>query len=465
MKGKSLTPRARFFHKSRIRRREEADGCGLPAVPAPQVHGYTLSAPPPASETTRRIVLRVAVLASLAATQLLAANDWPEFRGPTGQGHSPARNVPTHWSATSNVVWKVEIPGEGWSSPVLADGKIYLTTAVTESTNTSLRALCLDARDGRIQWNIEILKPDQEATQELHKKNSLASPTPIVRDGRVYVHFGHMGTAALDRSGEILWRQTGLKYAPMHGNGGSPALVGDALVFSCDGETDPFLVALAARTGQVRWKTPRNSTASRLFSFSTPLAIEVDGATQIISPASGFLAAYDPADGHEIWRVRYPEGFSVIPRPVFAHGLLFVSSSFMRPVVYAVKPAGAKGDVTDTHLIWKHEKGAPNTPSLLVVGDELYFVSDSGIATCLDARTGSLHWSERLGGGFSASPILTEGRVHFQNEEGVGYVLKAGKTFEVLAKNNLAERTLASPAVTDNTLFLRSQSHLWRIGE
>jgi len=219
-----------------------------------------------------------------------------------------------------------------------------------------------------------------------------------------------------------------------------------------------------AKTGKVRWKTPRNTTAARRFSFSTPLAIAVDGQTQIISPTSGFVAGYDPQNGREIWRARYPEGFSIITRPVFAHGLLFLSSSYMKPVLYAVKPAGAKGDVTDTHIVWSHAKGAPNTPSPLVAGDEIYFVSDSGIATCLDARTGALHWSERLGGGFSASPILAEGRIYFQNEEGVGTVVKAGKTFDVIAKNDFGERTLASPAATDNTLFLRSQSHLWRIG-
>jgi outer membrane protein assembly factor BamB len=423
-----------------------------------------MSAGPLAGEISRRIILRLALVGAFVSAQLFAANDWSEFRGPTGQGLSTAKNVPIHWNATSNVVWKTAIPGEGWSSPVLVDGKIYLTTAVTDSTNTSLRALCVNANDGRIQWNVEVLKPDPDAAREIHKKNSLASPTPIVRDGRVYVHFGHMGTAALDLSGKILWQQTTLKYSPMHGNGGSPALVGDALVFSCDGETDPFIVALDAKTGAVRWKTPRTGTASRLFSFSTPLAIEVDGATQIISPTSGFVAAYDPKDGREIWRARYPEGFSLITRPVFAHGLLFISSSFMRPAVYAIKPAGAKGDVTDTHIAWSYPKGAPNTPSPLVVGDELYFVSDSGIATCLNARTGGLHWSERLGGGFSASPVLAEGRIYFQNEEGVGTVLKAGKSFEVLARNDLGERTLASPAVTDNTLFLRSKSQLWRIG-
>jgi len=408
----------------------------------------------------------IPLLLLAAFTPLLsAAKHWPEFRGPTGQGHSVAKNVPVHWNATSNVVWKSKIPGAGWSSPVLMDGKIYLTTAVTAGPNLSLQTLSANAADGRILWQVTVLTPDPAAAEVMHKKNSLASPTPIVRDGKIYVHFGHLGTAALDLSGKVLWRQTGLNYSPMHGNGGSPALIDDLLVFSCDGETDPFLVALDANTGAVRWKTSRDSTASRKFSFSTPLAIAVDGATQIISPTSGFVAAYHPKDGREIWRVRYPEGFSVVTRPVFAQGLLFLSSSYLKPVLYAVRPAGAKGDVTDTHLAWSYAKGVPNTPSPVVVGEEIYFVSDSGIATCLDARTGALHWTERLGGGFSASPVLAEGRLYFQNEEGVGTVLKAGKTFAVLAKNDLDERTLASPAVTDNTLFLRSQSHLWRIGK
>jgi outer membrane protein assembly factor BamB len=403
-----------------------------------------------------------AILSALTAN---AAADWPEFRGPTGQGLSAATNVPISWSATNNIVWKITIPGDGWSSPVLVNGKIYLTTAINESSNITLHALCVNARDGRMEWNEKVFQPDSGDTKVMHKKNSLASPTPIVRDGRIYVHFGHMGTAALDLNGKTLWRQTGLKYPPTHGNGGSPALLGDQLIFGCDGGPDPLVAALDTNTGAVRWKTPRNTTASRKFSFSTPLAIEVNGAPQIISPGSGFVGGYNPKDGAEIWRVRYGEGYSVITRPVYAHGLLFISSSYDRPVLYAIKPADAKGDVTDTHVAWTHSKGVPNTPSPLVVGEELYFVSDGGIATCLNARTGNMHWNERIGGGYSASPVFAEGRLYFQNEEGVGTVLKAGKTFEVLAKNDIGERTLASIAVTDNTIFLRSKSHLWRIGK
>lgn len=416
---------------------------------------------------SRQMCILLATCLAFVAGRLWAAGDWPEFRGPTGQGISGATNIPIHWSATNNVVWKIVIPGEGWSSPVLASGRLYLTTATTASGagQPSLRALCVNAGDGRILWDVEVLQPEPGVAQTHHQKNGISSPTPIVRADRLYVHFGHMGTAALDLAGKVLWRQTDLKYPPTHGNGGSPALLGDRLLFSCDGTKDPFVAALDANTGAVLWKTPRNTPAAKQFSFSTPLAIEVDGATQIISAGSGFVGGYDPKDGREIWRARYGEGYSVVTRPVFAHGLLFVSSSYDRPVLYAIKPAGASGDVTATNVAWSHAKGVPNTPSPAVVGDELYFVSDAGVATCLEARTGKVHWSERLGGGFSASPIVAEGRIYFQNEEGIGYVVKAGKTFDLLATNELAERTLASPAVMDNALFLRSQSHLWRIGK
>ena len=194
------------------------------------------------------------------------------------------------------------------------------------------------------------------------------------------------------------------------------------------------------------------------------MAIELDGATQVILPGSGFVAGYAPADGRELWRVRYGEGYSVIPRPVYAHGLLFFGTGYDHPSLFAVRPAGAKGDVTDTAIAWQTNKGAPNTPSTICVGDQLYFVSDGGIASCADAKTGKVHWSERLGGDFSASPVFAEDRLYFQNETGTGFVLKPGLTFEVLAKNELGERSLASYAVTDGALFIRGETHLYRIG-
>ncbi len=406
------------------------------------------------------------LLASLT-TAIAAETEWPQFRGPTGQGHSLAKNLPIEWNATTNVAWKTPVPGSGWSSPVVSRGRIYLTAAVAPegSTEVTLRALCFDAAKGTLVWDTEVFRPDPGSATTMHRKNTAASPTPIVTADRLFVHFGHLGTAALDLAGQVLWRQEELKYSPVHGTGGSPILVEGTLVFSCDGKAVPFIAALDAATGAIRWKTPRNSPAKKQFSFSTPLAIQLDGATQIISPGSGLVGSYDVKDGRERWRVAYGEGYSVVPRPVFAHGLLYLSSSFDKPVFHAIKPAGANGDATATHIAWTIPKGAPHTASAVVAGDEVFFVSDAGIATCADAKSGSVHWTERLGGNFSASPIVAEGHIYFQNEEGIGFVVKAAKTYELLATNDLAERTLASPAAIDGTLILRSEGHLWRIGK
>jgi outer membrane protein assembly factor BamB len=403
----------------------------------------------------------------IVATLLLnsaQASDWPQFRGPTGDGISTASNVPLEWSASDHVAWKESIPGVGWSSPVLSNGKLYLTTAVTKADDTTtLQVLAVDASTGHIDWTADVFQPTKETAKEMHSKNSLASPTPIVDGDRLYVHFGHLGTAALDLKGNVLWRQTALGYHPRHGNGGSPVIAGDSLVFSCDASENPFVVALDRGTGEVRWKVDRNTNAAKKFSFSTPTLIDVDGQKQVISPGSGFVAAYDPANGRELWRVRYGEGYSVVPRPVFAGGILFVASGFDRPILYAINPKGAKGDATETNVLWQHEKGAPLTPSVLVVGDELYMVSDNGVATCLDAKTGNVHWTKRLGGDFSASPIFAEGRIYFQNEAGLTTVIKAANEFESLATNDLEERTLASPLATDGALILRTENNLWRI--
>ena len=403
---------------------------------------------------------------TFAALHLQAAEtEWPQFRGPTGQGISAAEKVPVEWNASTHIAWKVELPGMGWSSPVLAKGRLYLTnvTGQSDGSEVVLHALCLDAASGKTLWDAEVFHPDVATVRAMHRKNSPASSTPIVTDQCLYLHFGHMGTAALDLSGKVLWKQNELKYPPVHGAGGSPILVGDALVFSCDGERDPFVVALDSATGAIRWKTPRNSPAKKQFSFSTPLAITVGGVQEVVSPGPGFVGAYDVKDGHEIWRVGYGEGYSVVPRPVFAHGLLFVSSSFDAAVFYAIKPEGASGDVTATNVVWSNRKAAPHTASPVVVGDEVYFVSDAGIATCADARTGEVHWSERLGGGFSASPVVAESRIYFQNEAGVGFVVKASKQYELLATNDLGERSLASYAVADGTIFIRTEKQLWKV--
>ena len=403
--------------------------------------------------------------AFLALAALVPAGDWPQFRGPTGQGLATDDKVPTQWTTTKHVSWKQDIPGKGWSSPVVVGGKVYLTTATsTQDRDLSLRALCLDARNGKVLWNREVFRQDASKSPRIHTKNSHASPTPIVEGDRLYVHFGHQGTACLDLSGRVVWSNRDIHYDPVHGGGGSPVLVDDLLVFSTDGGDVREVIALEARTGKLRWRSKRSGTAGKSFSFGTPLVITVAGKKQIISPGSDMVGAYDPATGKEIWKVRY-RGYSVIPRPVFGHGLVFLSTSFDSAELLAIKPDG-KGDVTDTHIKWRLRKGAPHTPSPLLVGDELFVVGDRGLASCLDARLGTPHWQKRLGGrGYSASPVAAGGNVYFQSEDGVGTVVKAGKTYQQVARNELGERSLASCAVGDNSLFIRTEAHLYRIGK
>jgi len=390
----------------------------------------------------------------------VCAEDWTEFRGPGGQGHAKASNLPTDWSTTKNVVWKQAIPGKGWSSPVVVKDRVYLTVAVETGNEYSLQVRCLDAKTGKPVWDKEVKK---HPGTRIHTKNSHASPTPIVAGERIYVHFGTNGTFCLDLTGKIVWSQTTLTYAPVHGSGGSPILVDDVLISSCDGSDKNFVVGLEAATGKVKWKTDRGVKAFKTFCFSTPLCIEVDGKKQVVSPGPGMVAAYEPATGKEIWRFQYPvPGYSVIPRPVYGHGLVFLSTGYDAPVLLAIKPTGT-GDVTKTHLAWSTKSGAPHTPSPLLVGDELYMVSDKGVASCLDAKTGTVHWTERIGGAFSASPVFADDKIYLQSEEGVVTALKPGKKYENLGTSNMEEKTLASLGVVDRAIYLRTEGSLYRI--
>lgn len=390
-----------------------------------------------------------------------SAADWPEFRGPTGQGLYAGKPLATHWGPGKNIAWRTTIAGLGWSSPAIVGGKIYLTTAAPVDANYSLRAICLDAPTGKIVWEEEIFQETASYSPRVHNKNSHASPSPIVRGGRIYVHFGHQGTACLDLNGKAIWKNRDLKYPPVHGNGGSPALVGDQLIFSCDGASEPFVAALSASDGKLLWRTPRTWDSSKKFAFATPLAVEVAGKTQVVLPGAGGVAAYDPKTGAEIWKAAY-NGYSVIPRPVFGHGLVFLSSGFDSPVLLAIRVDGT-GDVTDTHVAWQLKRGAPLSASPLLVAHELYMVSDGGQASCVDAKTGKVHWQERVPGGYSASPLFANGNVYFENEKGVVTIVKASTKYEMVAKNTIPERTLASLAAADGVLYLRTDKALYRI--
>jgi outer membrane protein assembly factor BamB len=385
------------------------------------------------------------------------AEDWPEFRGPTGQGHSAERNLPFEWSESHNIIWKIPVQGSGWSSPVVSAGRVWITAALKQS-GTSLRAMAFDVESGRTLVDTEVFR--LRTTTLLNPKNSFASPTPIVDGDRVYVHFGADGTAALSTSGEILWK-TRLPYESQHGDGGSPALYGDLLLVSCDGADTAFVVAIDTRTGKIRWKTQRREPWDQ--AYTTPLVIRVGDKDQLVSVGAYRAAAYDPPSGKEIWRVSYADGFSNVPRPVYGHGLVYIATGFQQPSLLAVRVDGS-GDVTRTHIVWRLDRGVPLTPSPLLVGDELYIVSDVGIATCLDAQTGQVWWRERMAGNYSASPIFADGRIYFLSEEGVATVIAPGRQFRKLASNTLDGATLASIAVSGGSLFIRSDHNLYRIG-
>jgi len=386
------------------------------------------------------------------------AGDWPQFRGPTGDGHYVGPPIPTQWGPDKNVAWETPIPGRGWSSPIIWQGRAYLTTAVQQGQRHSLQAVAVDGQSGKVLWQREVLVEDGSKAPTPHAKNTHASPTPVTDGRRLYVHFGHLGTAALDFDGNVLWKNESLGYVPVHGNGGSPIVVGDKLIFSCDGTDKQIVVALDTATGRIAWKTPRNADPSKGFSFATPHLITVDGKEQVVSPGSNMAAAYDPATGRELWRVDY-DGYSLIQRPVFGHGLVYIQTGFNNPILHAVRPGA--GDVTD-RIVWTYRRSVPHTASYVLAGDELYMVSDKGIATCLDANTGKMHWSERVPGGYSASPIYHDGKIWLTNEDGGGTVLQAGKSFKVLAQSDVKEKTLASFAAADGALYVRTERHLYR---
>jgi len=405
------------------------------------------------------------VLLCVVCVSETQAADWPQFRGPGGQGHSDATNLPLTWSETENIKWKVPVAGLGWSSPAIKGDQIWITSAVDDGK--TLHAIALDRATGKSLHDVTIFELAEPGT--VHAKNSHASPTPLIEGDRVYVHYGAHGTACLKTDGTIVWKTQDLKHDHRHGPGGSPVIFEDLLILNCDGSDIQFVVALDKNTGEIRWKKKREHIGEdRLtgksnvpMSYTTPLLAEINGTIQLLSSGADSIVSYNPRNGEEYWWFRY-DGYSNVPRPVVGKGLVFISSGYDRPEFYAVKVDGT-GDVTESHLGWNMKKAAPLNPSPLLVGDELYLVDDDGIATCLDAVTGTQHWQRRIGGNFSASPTLADGKIYLLDEDGKTTVLTPGKKYEVLATNTLEGRTLATPAMVDHSVFLRTDTHLYRI--
>jgi len=418
-------------------------------------------------------------LATLLAIVLglpnFASADWPQFRGPTGQGHAAARGLAIQWSDSRHVTWKAPVPGRGHSSPVVSGEQVWLTTAT--DGGKSLRAICLDRASGHSVHDVEVFK---QKPSRRHPKNGFASPTPVTDGKHVWVHFGAAGTACLAADGRIVWKRTDLKYHHPHAPASSPIVFGDTLILCCDGKDAQFLVALDKKTGRTVWNQPRqhlerarvkeeSEPASRrgfpFMAYSTPLVIEVAGEPQIICPVADHVAAYDPRNGREIWWHGY-NGFSQVARPVFGHGLVFVIGTKVdgQPELFAIRPApDIRGELSDKSIRWRRTIGVPHVPSPLLIGDELYLLHDRGVVTCLDARSGRLAWQRRLAGNYSASPIFADGRVYACNEVGRTSVFLPGRMFRRLAVNVLPAGIFASPAVAGRALFLRTETHVYRI--
>jgi sugar lactone lactonase YvrE/enterochelin esterase-like enzyme len=437
----------------------------------------------------RRIsITAVTVLAGcLGLPAPAAAQEWPQWRGPGAQGHATtARDLPVTWSESENVAWKTPLPGRGWSSPVISASQIWMTTAIeTEiseeekkkrlegvaagqplnvSGPVSLHAICVDRGTGRLLHDLELIVVKDP--QPIHTLNSYASPTPVLEGGRLYCHFGDFGTACVDTAAaKVVWARRDQRLNHENGPGSTPVLWKDRLIFHCDGSDRQSIVALDAATGAVAWQTDRSgelrADPQLKKAYGTPLVLSLGGRDVVVSPAADWLYGYDPATGKELWKMGYGGlGFSIVPRPVVAHGLLFLSTSFMQAETLAVR----LGDgATAPEIVWRERKGAPSMPSPLVVDDDLYLVTDKGVATCLDARTGAVVWSERLGGNFSSSPLHADGRIYVGNRDGKTFVIKPGRTFTLEATNQLDGQIMATPAAIDTAIYLRTDKAVYRI--
>jgi outer membrane protein assembly factor BamB len=417
------------------------------------------------------MLMRYLILALLLA-------QWPQFRGPDGNGVTAATGLPLRWSETENVRWKTPIHGKAWSSPIVLGDRVWMTTATPDGRE--LFVVAVDKASGRVVLDQKLF--DVPNPQFAHAFNSYASPTPVgeprtsnLEPARVYVTFGSPGTAALDAaSGKVLWTRRDLECNHFRGAGSSPIVFRDLLVMHFDGSDVQYIVALDKRTGKTVWKTPRSidfqdvengkikADGDFRKAFSTPQIVTVDGRPVLISPGSKATYAYDPATGKELWRIVERSSFSASNRPVTGHGLVYYTTGWNTGSVMAVRPDG-RGDVSDSHVALRSPRGAPQKPSLLLLGDLLFMVNDTGIVTCLDAKTGVEVWHARMPDSYSASPIAAEGRIYFFSEDGKTTVIEAGRAFKVLAESTLDDGFMASAAVDGRAFYLRTKSALYRI--
>lgn len=406
--------------------------------------------------------------------------DWPEFRGPWGNGMvSPPGDTklvgfPLRWGETSNVVWKTAIPYRGWSTPVVMGGQVWLTTATVDGHD--FFAIGLDASTGEIRFNEKVFHSDNpEPLGNGASMNCYATPSPLIEPGRVYVHFGSFGTACLDTvTGRVLWKRDDLRCRHYRGPSSSLVSFENLLILTMDGADLQYHAALDKATGQTVWKTDRSVAwndenvpgqmardGDLRKAHSTPLIVTIAGKPQMLSAGAKAAYGYDPQTGRELWKVQYPD-FSVAPRPLFDGGLAFFVTGLTKLEMWAVKTDG-EGDVTSTGVAWKLRRNIGKYASPLLVDGLIYTAAEESFVSCIDASTGNAVWTERIGGKYAASPIYADGRLYFFSQEGVTTVLKPGRAFEALATNTLADGFMASPAASDRAFFLRTRTHLYRV--
>ena len=409
------------------------------------------------------------VFAVFAAGTALA--EWPQFRGPQGDGVARGA-LPLTWSERQNVRWKTPIHGRAWSSPVVLGDQVWVTTATPDGRELSAIAVHRDT--GRVIHDLKLFTV--EKPQYAHPFNSYASPTPAAEAGRVYVTFGSPGTAALDaRTGTVLWQRRDLECNHYRGAGSSPVIFENLLLMHFDGSDHQYVVALDKQTGKTVWRRDRSIDFKDLGpdgkpeaegdmrkAFATPHVATLGGRPVMISLGAKAAYAYDPRTGDELWRVEERTSHSASTRPVAAHGLVIFPSGWPTGQVLAVRPGG-KGDVTDSHVAWRLTRGVPKKPSLQLDGDLVYMLGDTGIVSAVEARTGEVVWTGRVEGTYSASPLLAGGRLYALNEDGKTTVLQAGRQFKVLAENKLDDGFMSSPAAVAGALIVRTRTHLYRI--
>jgi outer membrane protein assembly factor BamB len=436
--------------------------------------------------TCHRLLLLFAVFAFAIGNAGRA--DWPEFRGPNSNGHVQAESatepvgLPLTWSETENVRWKTPIPHKGWSTPVVMDGQIWLTTATEDGREYS--ALCVDAETGEVVHNKHLFHHDNPEPLG-NPLNCYAAPSPAIESGRVYVHFGSYGTACLDtKSGDVLWKREDLPCRHYRGPSSSVVRFENLVILTFDGVDQQYTAALDKQTGDTVWKVDRDvewndqnfdgqderavkriRDGDHRKAHCTPLIVTLpSGSTQMISPGAKSAFAYDPRSGDEIWRVTYDD-FSVAPRPIYRDGILYMVTGITHPELWAIR-LGATGNLTDSDsILWRLNAGVAKTASPLLIDGLIYMISDDGIVNCVDAETGDEVWKKRIGGAVASSPIYADGRIYFSDQEGETTVIKPGRKFEELAVNVLDDGCMASPAVAGSALYLRTKSHLYRIEE